>query len=84
MRAPGLRTVSATWAPEREAGRVDGRADPGVTVPGELVVDPFTGSGQWASLPHAPGDRFRGMELSVEYAKIARKRIADVAGERAA
>ena len=53
-------------------------------MPGELVVDPFTGSGQWASLPHAPGDRFTGMELSVEYAKIARKRIADVAGERAA
>lgn len=47
-----------------------------VTQPGELVLDPFTGSGSTGVACVEEGRRFIGIELSPEYAEIARRRIA--------
>jgi site-specific DNA-methyltransferase (adenine-specific) len=47
-----------------------------VTPPGGTVVDPFTGSGTTGVAAALEGFGFIGCELSPEYAKIARARIA--------
>ena len=46
--------------------------------PGDLVVDPFTGSGTTAVVAHALGRNFTGFELDQNYAAMARKRVADI------
>jgi site-specific DNA-methyltransferase (adenine-specific) len=46
-----------------------------VTPPGGLVLDPFTGSGSTGVAALAEGFGFIGIELSKEYAEIARKRV---------
>jgi DNA modification methylase len=50
-----------------------------VTPPGGLVLDPFTGSGSTGKGAVLECFRFIGIELSDEYAEIARKRIAKAA-----
>lgn len=45
--------------------------------PGSLVLDPFCGSGSTGVACAREGMRFIGMELSEDYADIARRRIAD-------
>lgn len=50
-----------------------------VTPPGGLVLDPFAGSGSTGKAAVLEGFRFLGVELSEEYAEIARARIAAVA-----
>jgi len=45
--------------------------------PGDLVMDPFTGSGTTAVVAHALGRNFTGFEIDEKYAEIARKRVAD-------
>jgi site-specific DNA-methyltransferase (adenine-specific) len=50
-----------------------------VTPKGGLILDPFTGSGSTGRAAVAEGFRFVGIELSEEYATIARARIADYA-----
>lgn len=45
---------------------------------GDLVVDPFCGSGTTCVAAKQMGRRFIGIELSPEYCGIARKRIANV------
>ena len=45
--------------------------------PGDLVLDPFTGSGTVAVVALRHGRRFIGCELNPEYAEIARQRIID-------
>jgi site-specific DNA-methyltransferase (adenine-specific) len=50
-----------------------------VTPPGGLVLDPFTGSGSTGKGAVLEGFRFVGIELSPEYAAIARSRIAAAA-----
>lgn len=47
------------------------------TNPGGLVLDPFSGSGSTGVACAREGMRFLGMELSEDYAAIARRRIAD-------
>lgn len=47
-----------------------------VTQPSGLVLDPFTGSGSTGVAAVAEGFRFAGIELSQEYAEIARARVA--------
>jgi site-specific DNA-methyltransferase (adenine-specific) len=47
-----------------------------ITPPGGLVLDPFTGSGTTGCAAVLEGARFLGLELSPEYAEIARARIA--------
>ncbi len=44
--------------------------------PGELVLDPFTGSGSTGVAAIRLGRRFLGWELNPAYAEIARKRMA--------
>jgi site-specific DNA-methyltransferase (adenine-specific) len=48
----------------------------GLSLPGDLVVDPFTGSGTTAVACVEHGRRFHGFELREEFAAIARQRIA--------
>lgn len=47
-----------------------------VTQPGDLVLDPFTGSGTTGVACTLEGRRFIGVEREAEYAEIARRRIA--------
>ena len=47
----------------------------GLSHPGDLVVDPFTGSGTTGVVCVETGRRFHGIELRAEYAEIARVRI---------
>ena len=46
------------------------------SAPGELVLDPFAGSGTTCRAAKDLGRRFLGIEIDHAYAKIARKRLA--------
>jgi modification methylase len=48
------------------------------TKPGEVVLDPFFGSGTTGAVAKLLGRRFIGIERDAEYAAIARQRIASV------
>ncbi len=47
--------------------------------PGDLVVDPFLGSGTTAVAALSKGRRFAGCDIDPEYAKIAERRVAEYA-----
>jgi site-specific DNA-methyltransferase (adenine-specific) len=49
-----------------------------ITPPGGIVLDPFTGSGSTGKAALIEGFYFIGIELSAEYAEIARHRIEGV------
>ncbi len=44
--------------------------------PGDLVLDPFLGSGQVAVVSHLEGRRYTGFEVVPEYFEFAQKRLA--------
>ncbi len=44
---------------------------------GDMVLDPFFGSGTTGEVCVKTGRQFVGLELSAEYAEVARKRLAD-------
>jgi len=46
--------------------------------PGELVLDPFTGSGTTLAVAKKLGRRFLGFELSAKYARQAKKRLSGI------
>ncbi|MEG6508770.1 site-specific DNA-methyltransferase [Methyloligella sp. 2.7D] len=46
---------------------------------GDVVLDPFSGSGTTAAAAKRLGRSFIGIERDEEYAKIARQRVADIA-----
>jgi DNA modification methylase len=46
------------------------------SAPGDLVIDPFAGSGTVGVVALRHGRRFVGLELNPEYVQMARKRIA--------
>jgi modification methylase len=48
------------------------------TKPGEIVLDPFFGSGTTGAVARRLGRHFIGIERDKEYARIARSRIADI------
>ncbi|MBM3525136.1 MAG: site-specific DNA-methyltransferase, partial [Alphaproteobacteria bacterium] len=50
----------------------------GATRPGEVILDPFFGSGTTGAVAKRLGRRFIGLERDETYAAIARRRIADV------
>ncbi len=50
------------------------------TFAGDVVLDPFMGSGQTAIAAQASGRTYVGYELSEEYLALAEKRIADARG----
>jgi site-specific DNA-methyltransferase (adenine-specific) len=52
--------------------------------PGELVLDPFAGSGTTCKAAKDLGRRFLGIEIDPKYAEIARRRVADPAKFRQA
>ncbi len=59
-----------------------GRIIRGSSHPGDLVVDPFAGSGTTLAVAKKLGRRFLGCELSAEYAARIRTRLAGIrAGE---
>lgn len=43
--------------------------------PGELVLDPFVGSGQTTKVAHALGRRYAGYDIIEKYVELARRRI---------
>lgn len=47
--------------------------------PGDLILDPFTGSGSTGEACQQTGRRFAGCEISPEYAALANRRFADAA-----
>jgi modification methylase len=48
------------------------------TKPGDVVLDPFFGSGTTGAVAKRLGRRFIGIERSADYVKVARRRIAAV------
>jgi site-specific DNA-methyltransferase (adenine-specific) len=48
------------------------------TNPGDLVLDPFAGSGTTLAVAKRLGRRFLGIELSEEYTDLARKRLQQI------
>lgn len=44
--------------------------------PGDVVLDPFSGSGTTAKMAREAGRRFIGIEVNQEYVEISRKRLA--------
>ena len=48
------------------------------TDPGNIVFDPFTGSGTTAKMARIAGRRFVGTEMSAEYCDIARQRLESI------
>jgi DNA modification methylase len=44
--------------------------------PGDVVLDPFTGSGTTAKIARETGRRYIGIEVNPEYVEISRKRLA--------
>ena len=53
------------------------------TKPGDLVLDPFFGTGTTGAVAKRLGRRFIGIEREKDYAKLARARIAAVEPGRA-
>ena len=45
---------------------------------GDVVLDPFCGSGTTAKMAMLTGRKFIGFEISAEYCEIANKRIASI------
>ena len=52
------------------------------TEPGDLVLDPFMGSGTTALACQQIGRHFVGIELSPQFCKLAENRILGIQGER--
>ena len=48
------------------------------TKPGDIILDPFFGTGTTGAVARRTGRRFIGIEREVEYAEIAEARIAKV------
>ena len=50
--------------------------------PGDLVLDPFAGSGTTLAVAKRLGRRYLGIELSAEYAERVRQRLAEIGEQR--
>lgn len=89
IREDGSRTLVDRWIPQHRANTHPTAKSIElmrwlirlITPPGGLILDPFTGSGSTGCAAMLEGACFAGSELSEEYARIARARIAHAAGE---
>jgi site-specific DNA-methyltransferase (adenine-specific) len=73
----------AAWHPCQVPEKVMERIILACSNPGDLVLDPFSGSGTTCAVAARLGRRYLGIELSEEYARQSRIRIADtLAGRR--
>ncbi|HWG45715.1 MAG TPA: site-specific DNA-methyltransferase [Gemmataceae bacterium] len=50
--------------------------------PGDVVLDPFAGSGTTLAAAKRLGRRYLGIELSEDYAERVRQRLAEIGGQR--
>ena len=48
--------------------------------PGEIVLDPFVGTGTTCAVAKSMGRRYVGIDINPEYVKIAEKRVRDAPG----
>jgi DNA modification methylase len=67
----------AAWHPCQVPEKVMERIILACSSPGDLVLDPFSGSGTTCAVAARLGRRYLGIELSEEYARQSRIRIAD-------
>jgi site-specific DNA-methyltransferase (adenine-specific) len=85
VRGPRGRNLRSVWeVPTRALRQGHGAAFPPALVepclllatgPGDLVLDPFVGSGTTAVAARALGRRFVGVELNRVYVRIAERRL---------
>ena len=85
VRGPNGRNLRTVWdvhtQPSREAHFAvfpPALVEPCIALgsqPGDLVLDPFLGSGTTAAVALKMGRRFLGVELNPEYVEIARRRL---------
>ena len=45
--------------------------------PGDIILDPFVGSGTTAKMAALNGRKYIGIDISEEYCELARKRVAE-------
>ena len=45
--------------------------------PGDIILDPFIGSGTTAKMAALNGRKYIGIDISEEYCELARKRVAE-------
>jgi modification methylase len=48
--------------------------------PGEIVLDPFVGTGTTCAVAKSMGRRYIGIDINPAYVKIAEKRVRDASG----
>ena len=79
MTAPGKSEKLHGKHPTQKPVKLIDRCLRASTNPGDLVLDPFAGSGSAGVAALAIGRRFVGIEMTPEYAEIARTRMAEIA-----
>ena len=78
MTAPGKSEKLHGKHPTQKPVKLIDRCLRASTNPGDLVLDPFAGSGSAGVAALAIGRRFVGIEMSAEYAEIGRLRMSEV------
>ena len=58
------------------------RAILAATQPGDIILDPFFGTGTTGAVAKKLGRKYLGLEREAEYAEVARKRLAHSGGQR--
>lgn len=69
---------SRAGTPNQMPEQVLGRVIRACSDPGDLVLDPFVGSGTTLAVARKLGRRFLGFELSEDYCRLANERVAGV------
>ena len=78
LRVPRLASARLTHPNEKPIGLMQQLVE-AVTKPGDVILDPFVGSGTTAVAAKSLGRRYIGIELDAGYARSARARLAATA-----